>query len=118
MSKTAFHAFVKAALATGADESTPPDYLPTRVEIAAQFPKLAMGNLGLASSIAGLGVLGRPAARRLRGKEDLSERSKDMHEAVGLGMIAGPEIKERYYGSKGHFGKMVGKLRGAAGRVH
>lgn len=114
MTSTMFRAFAKEAMALQLeDRDTPPDYVSVK---AAVMQKLGMGNLGLATSIGGLGVLGRPAYHELRGKP-MDEKQKAKHELVGLGMIAGPEVHELAKGSKGHIGKLVSRLKGAAGKV-
>lgn len=114
MNSIMMRAFVKEAMALQVEDSdTPAEYVSVR---AATMRKLAMGNLGLASSIAGLGVLGAPSVQELRGKP-MDEKKKAKLELAGLGMIAAPEAYELYHGSKGHLGSLASRLKGAVGKV-
>jgi hypothetical protein len=77
------------------------------------FEKQAMGSLGTASSLAGLGVLAAPSVSSLAGKP-WKEKSKDVAEIAGLGMIAAPEAHDLM----GMLRKGVKSLPKGARRVH
>lgn len=44
------------------------------------------------AELAGLGILARPALHRLNTGEELSEKSKAVHEVAGLGVLAAPSV--------------------------
>lgn len=108
MNSVMFRSFVKEAMAIqNEDIDTPPDYLATR---ALTMRKLAMGNIGTAASLAGLGILAAPSIQDLRHKP-MDEKKKAKYELAGLGAIAAPEAHDLYHGVRGS--GVLSRLRSA-----
>src|SRR5512144_454582 len=55
--------------------------------------KLAVGALGHATELAGLGILAKPSIDKIRGKE-VDERKAAKYETAGLGVLALPSAVE------------------------
>lgn len=86
-----FRAFIKAATGMVPLPQYPEDYSAVR---ALAMQKLAFPQaLGHAMEVGGLGILARPTIQEARGQE-VSERSKRMHELGGLGVLAVPSAVE------------------------
>lgn len=112
MTPDVFRAFVKEALALEAGGDTPPDYLPTRLALAARFPKLA-SNLVNALEVGGLGILARPSYQNLRKPNaNAEEKSHAKHELAGLGVLAAHPAYEL-----GHAAVNKAKSMGMASKI-
>jgi len=66
----------------------PTDYLKVRQAVLLKLAGMGE-NLGHAFELGGLGILARPTIQEMRGQQ-VSERSKHIHEVAGLGTLAVP----------------------------
>lgn len=109
MTSALFKAFVKHAQSMQMDEDTPAEYLSTRAAVEAKFPLLKLAENPY-SELAGLGVLAVPSVANMMHRP-VSERTKDLTEVGGLGILAAPYAHQIAKANLPAYANMASKLR-------
>jgi hypothetical protein len=116
MDPEVFRIFVKVAAELQCEApDMPPDYIPVRAAVEAKYPGLTKEADNPYVELAGLGTLAVPSVANMMG-HPVSDRTKDLTEVGGLGILAAPYAHQLAMKNSRYAG-LAGRLGGALKRT-